>query len=493
MTQQPKTFTVTEITTMLRRTVESAFPQVRVAGEISRFLLHTSGHIYFDLKDENAVLPCALYRYQIGDYLLQAFGLNRLAELTDPRTVERAVNGRRVVVTGQLSIYDKRPTYQLRVWHLEAFGRGDLHRRFEELKAELQRRGWFDPARKRPLPKFPSRIGVVTSPTGAVIRDILNITARRWDSVDIILYPALVQGDRAAEDIAEGIRFFNRHRLADVLIVGRGGGSLEDLWAFNEEVVARAIYESEIPVVSAVGHETDFTIADFVADKRASTPSAAAELVLTPSKAEVRSHVEELGRKLVRYLAGYVAFHRQVLDRIPPERLARGLLRQVRTVRETLEGPLSVRKMAAAVSDLCRFRHHQLETIGHRLGHALLRPLAKVRERLLVSCSARKMAVSLTALCRLREQRLEGLARRLTMGMRRTLDTTAERLRRQTARLALLDPLGILQRGYSVTMVEGEEGRILRAPDEVPAGTRIVSVLAGGRLRSVTLTPEETP
>lgn len=488
----PKTFTVTELTALLKRSVESAFPESRVAGEISRFTRAASGHMYFTLKDETAVLPCVIYRFTAGIDPVKAFGLGRAEDLSVPRTVERLVNGRKVTVTGQLTVYTKNGNYQLTVSRLEVEGRGDLHRRFEELKAELQRRGWFDPASKKPLPRFPSRIGVVTSPTGAAIRDILKVTHRLWDSVDIILYPALVQGEKAAADIAEGIRFFNRHRLADVLIVGRGGGSLEDLWAFNEESVARAIHESVIPVVSAVGHETDVTIADFVADFRASTPSAAAQLILKPTKEEVRRTVRDLDRKLVRRLRELVAFHRQVLDRITPRRMARDILRRVAEVRARLAGPWSAKKMAVDLANLCRFQEQRLASAEQRLARALLRPVGRLREKL-EACSVRKMAVDLSGLCRLHRQRLEAFGHRLSSGLRRSLDGAAERLRRQAGRLDLLDPLGILERGYSITLLEGEDGRIVRAPAEAPPGTRIVSVLSGGRLRSVTSAPEDTP
>jgi exodeoxyribonuclease VII large subunit len=279
-------FTVSELTADIHAVIEGAFPEVWVEGEISNFIKHSSGHIYFSLKDAGAVLTCAFFRsanqglkFQIRD------GMN-------------------VVCFGKISVYDKRGQYQLYIDKVEPKGVGALQMAFEQLKAKLQKEGLFDEARKRLIPYLPTRIGVVTSPTGAAIRDILNVVKRRFQNVEVILNPVRVQGAGAEKEIAQAVEEFNifnnempPDRRVDVLIVGRGGGSLEDLWSFNEEIVARAIFKSEIPVISAVGHEVDWTIADFVADKRAPTPSAAAEMVI-PRKEDLLIRLEELNGRL---------------------------------------------------------------------------------------------------------------------------------------------------------------------------------------------------
>ena len=255
-------FSVSELTSAIRLLLEPQFRGISVRGEISNFKTQSSGHLYFSLKDTGAQISCALFRNSAAQ-------LGRMPK-----------DGDQVVAKGELSVYPPRGNYQLIVRELEFIGAGELLLKLHQLKEKLAARGWFDSEHKKPLPKLPSRIGVITSPTGAAIQDILNILNRRFSGVSILLNPVKVQGDGASCEIAQAIDEMNRYQLADVLIVGRGGGSIEDLWAFNEEEVARAIYESKIPIISAVGHETDFTISDFVADVRAPTPSAAAELAI---------------------------------------------------------------------------------------------------------------------------------------------------------------------------------------------------------------------
>jgi len=254
--------TVTQLTRKIKLSLETDFPSVLLQGEISNFKRHTSGHGYFTLKDEGAQIAAVLWR-------------SRAATLSFPPE-----DGMKVVVRGRITVYEPRGSYQIDVTSMRPFGVGELQLAFEALKRKLAAEGLFDASHKRPLPAFPERIGIITSPTGAALHDMLQIMGRRFPVVEVILMPVRVQGAGSAKEIAEAIREFNEYGQVDVLIVGRGGGSLEDLWAFNEEIVARAIYDSEIPVVSAVGHEVDFTIADFVADLRAPTPSAAAEMVV---------------------------------------------------------------------------------------------------------------------------------------------------------------------------------------------------------------------
>lgn len=260
---------------------------LRVSGEISGFKRHSSGHLYFSLKDESALVRCVMFRQQ-------AIRLNFQPQ-----------DGMQVLLYGKASLYEKDGSFQLYANYLKKSGEGELYLRFLKLKKELEERGWFDEARKRPIPFLPRKIGVVTSGTGAAVQDILNIISRRFPRMPVVVASVRVQGAGAAEEIAKAIRQMNQKNAADVLIVGRGGGSMEDLWAFNETVVAEAIYSSKIPVISAVGHETDFTIADFVADLRAPTPSAAAELAV-PEMDAVYEAVRLQGRRMKRALQSRV-------------------------------------------------------------------------------------------------------------------------------------------------------------------------------------------
>ncbi len=275
------TLSVTQVNLYIKNILESDahLSNIYVKGELSNFKLHSSGHMYMSLKDEKGVMRAVMFRSA-------AAKLNFKPE-----------NGMKVVASGRVSVYERDGQYQMYIDSMRPDGLGDLHIAFEQLKAKLYAEGLFDPAHKKPLPKYPKKIGVVTAPTGAAIRDILNILSRRFSYSDVVLYPVLVQGEQAAQSIVQAIRYFNEQKTVDTMIVGRGGGSIEDLWAFNEEIVARAIYESEIPIISAVGHEVDFTIADFVADLRAPTPSAAAELAV-PSQAELREKFLNVYKRL---------------------------------------------------------------------------------------------------------------------------------------------------------------------------------------------------
>lgn len=254
--------TVNQLTKKIKSLLEQNFSEVVVVGEISNFKKHSSGHLYFNLKDEFASLNAVMWRSRVQNLFFT------------PQ------DGMKVIAIGSITVYEIRGSYQLDVYDLKPLGIGELQIAFEELKKKLAAEGLFNQEHKKPIPQYPEKIGIVTSQTGAVIRDIINIISRRYPVAELILYPVKVQGSGAAEEIADAINHFNELQNVDVIIACRGGGSLEDLWAFNEEVVARAIFSSKIPVVSAVGHETDFTISDFVADLRAPTPSAAAELVV---------------------------------------------------------------------------------------------------------------------------------------------------------------------------------------------------------------------
>jgi len=305
-------YTVTELNSYIKRllTTEPRLNQIWVRGEISNLTKHTSGHYYFTLKDRNSQLSCVSFR-----------SINRTLKF-DPEP------SMKVLIFGSIDVYTVRGYYQLRVLDMRPDGIGELYKAFEQLKKRLAKEGLFDETRKISIPKYPKKIGVATSPTGAAIHDILNIAKRRCP-VDILLAPTIVQGERSAESIVTSIELLNRTDV-DVIIVGRGGGSLEDLWPFNEEAVARAIFNSTIPIVSAVGHETDYTIADFTADMRAPTPSAAAELVV-PNRFEIRRHINSLSvhmKQAVVYNLSEKAAHLNYLHmQIEPDRL-NDLLRQ---------------------------------------------------------------------------------------------------------------------------------------------------------------------
>lgn len=292
---QSHILTVSQLSRQIKDLLEGAFPEVWVEGEISNLSAPHSGHIYFTLKDEQSQVRAVLFRS----------AQRHLRFLLE--------QGMQVICRGRLGVYEPRGEYQLIAEYVEPKGIGALQKAFEELKAKLAKEGLFERERKKPLPVLPRRIGIITSPTGAAIRDILQVIRRRHPRVEILIHPVPVQGVEAAPAIVEAIRFFNRERTADVLIVGRGGGSLEDLWAFNEETVARAIAASQIPVISAVGHETDYTIADFVSDLRAPTPSAAAELVVE-SDMHLRDTVRSLQSRLAMSIQQQVARYRTAVD-----------------------------------------------------------------------------------------------------------------------------------------------------------------------------------
>jgi exodeoxyribonuclease VII large subunit len=404
---------VTELTERLRAVVDEKFPAVWVEGEISNFRFYGSGHAYFTLKDETAQLRAVLFR-------------NRLRRLRfEPG------DGQHVLAFGSLEVYVQRGEYQLVVELLEPRGLGALQLAFDQLKARLGAEGLFEAARKRPLPRFPKKIGVVTSASGAALRDILRIIGRRFAGLHILIAPCRVQGEGAAAEIVDGIAALNAVGDVEVIIVGRGGGSLEDLWAFNEEAVARAIVASKVPVISAVGHEVDFTIADFVADLRAPTPSAAGELVVR-EKAAVSESLDVLRSRMKRAVA----------------RPLRDLIRRV----DDLQGRL-----------------HQAERgVQRRADH---------RVQLL---TARLRAASPFARLRAGRHQLDRLEARLGGAMSRRVLEPRHRLAGAAGRLNSLSPLAVLGRGYSLTRTA--DGRVVRAAGEVQSGDPVSVLLHEGSL-----------
>ncbi len=297
-TAEPRVATVSQLNNYIRRVLDgnALLNNIWIKGEISNYKRHYSGHLYITLKDEGGVLKAVMFRSA-------ASGLD-----FEP------ADGMKVIARGRVSCYEAGGVYQLYIEEMVQDGVGKLYAMFEKLKKQLAEEGLFDTAHKKPIPKFPRRIGVITAPTGAAVRDIINVITRRYPLAEIILYPAQVQGIGAAESVVAGIEYFNRTNSVDTIIAGRGGGSIEDLWAFNEEITARAIFASEIPIISAVGHETDFTIADFAADLRAPTPSAAAELAV-PSSSELRQYVHQLYGAMAKSMNARFEYERLRLKR----------------------------------------------------------------------------------------------------------------------------------------------------------------------------------
>ena len=445
-----RAFSVSELTERIQGVLETEFVDVWVEGEISNLKLAASGHWYFSLKDEQAQIRAVVWK-------------------TDARLIRlRPRDGMKVLARGALRVYPPRGEYQISVQVLEPLGKGSLQQAFEDLKERLEREGLFDPARKRPLPMLPRRIGVVTSPTGAVLRDILRVLRSRYANLEVLVYPALVQGEGASAEIARGIRTLNRLGLRpgpalDVIVLARGGGSLEDLWAFNEEIVARAIAASGIPTISAVGHETDFTIADFVADLRAPTPSAAAERVVQAKND----------------LAARVASLEERRDGALRLRLAR--------VRARVEAAAAHRVFAAERGRL-RVQAQRVDELLRRGETGLVRGLERGREsmrRLREGLEAFRLDRQIAA----RRERLGRQSDRLVALVRAGAARHRAALARLAASLGGLSPLAVLGRGYA--LVWEESGRkLVRDAVEVEAGQGLRVRLHRGALRATVLSRE---
>jgi len=431
-----KIFTVTELSLEIKGLLEKRFPDVWVAGEVSNFRGAGSGHLYFTLKDESAQIRAVCFRNQ-ARYLKF-----------------KPQDGISVIARGHLGVYEARGEYQLYVDYLEPAGVGALQLAFEQLKQKLAAEGLFDSARKKPLPALPLTVGVVTSPTGAVIRDILRVLKRRFRNMNVLLYPVKVQGDGAAEEIAAGIQYFSKHRLANVLIVARGGGSLEDLWAFNEEAVARAIAASKIPVISAVGHETDFTIADFVADLRAPTPSAAAELVVH-RKQDFVDELRDRARRMTQSARLAISQSRERLAALRMHYVFRAMLDRVGE---------RARLVDDAVADLTRL-------VREKIGNC--------REALLHS-SAGVMRYDFRRAIRLERAELDERAAKLQAMFARLVAERRHRLAQTRSLLVERNPRTILDRGYSIT--RDAQGRIVRDAAQVAVGDDLSIRLARGEL-----------
>ena len=429
---------VRELVGQVRELVEQEYSDVWVEGEISNFRPAPSGHVYFTLKDADAQLPVVLFRRQA---VLLRF---------------RPEDGLHVLVRGRVSIYEQRGQMQLVADTMEPVGAGSLQLAFEQLKARLKAEGLFDAERKRPLPAFARSVGIITSPTGAVIRDFLNIVGRRDSGLSVFVFPVSVQGDSAPAEIEAAITELNGSGLVDVIVLARGGGSLEDLAAFNSERVARAIVGSRLPVVSAIGHETDFTIADFVADLRAPTPSAAAELI-TEAQHKIAEHLATQSHRLERAARFQLLEARQRLSRLQVSRAEGRLASLLHRLEQRLDD-FSFRMEVAVSAPLRMHQRRVADLTATVLRHDPSQRLAQARERL--------------AACRTRLDRT----------VERLLHASASNVSTLDARLHSLSPLAVLDRGYA--LVVDSKGRLVRSTIQIAPGDKVVTRLSEGTFTS---------
>jgi exodeoxyribonuclease VII large subunit len=438
-----RVWTVRALVAAVRTHVEREYSDAWVEGEISNFRAPDSGHLYFTLKDGNAQIRVVMFSSKA-----------RLLRF-------RPEDGMQVVVRGRVTIYEDRGELQIAAEYVEPKGAGSLQVAFEQLKAKLEAEGLFAAERKKPIPTLPSRIGIITSPQAAALRDILNILQRRHHSANVLIYPAQVQGDSAASEVAAGVKHFNQTRIVEVIIIGRGGGSAEDLAAFNNEGLARVIAASEIPVISAIGHETDFTITDFVADLRAPTPSAAAELVIR-SRVEVENQAEAIQDRLVRSMQRRLLEARHALT----ERAQHGAF--------------------ARMMDLIRQRQQKLDDLTYRLERSERQTLEQMRRRWEMASAAVRHYDLRRVLAGIRAE-LEGLTAAMAAAMRNQLLQNKVRLERMSRALEVLSPLSVLERGYA--LVFDGAGRLLKDAEQVTEGDEIRARLARGEIRA-TVKPE---
>jgi len=433
---QRRVYTVSELNAAIRGVLDEEFPDVWVAGEISGTKLATSGHYYFTLKERDSQLRCVCFR-----------STHRYLKF-------KPQDGVAVVARGRIDVFEARGEYQLLVEFLEPQGHGALQFAFEQLKKKLAADGLFDVERKRPLPRFPRRIGIVTSPRGAVISDMLHILERRFPGLHVRLFPATVQGEGSIEDVCRGIEYFSRTSWAEVVIVARGGGSLEDLWTFNEEAVARAIAASQVPVVSAVGHETDVTIADFVADLRAPTPSAAAELVVR-TRDEVLAGIETSSRHVTQAIRYRLAMARRVIDQ------------------------QGIQRALAVFHRAIGRRLQRVDELEYRLRERM-RAMVEARQRVYRGLDARVRYYDPRPRFARDHRRLETAQAAMEQRLRLDLARRSAQLQELSAKLSQLSPLRILERGYAI--VTKGQGEIVTDSTEAPAGTELRIRLAKGEV-----------
>lgn len=482
MTQEEIILSVSEISNAVKFCLEKTFPTVSVKGEISNFKKQSSGHLYFSLKDESAQIACVMFR---GD----------AASLEKPFK-----DGDSVIIKGAMNVYPAGGRYQIVVKEVKLAGIGELLLKLEELKAKIHKKGWFDKSRKKPLPKSPKRIGVVTSPTGAVIQDICNVLRRRYPGIHIVLNPVKVQGAGAAEEIAAAIRQFNQYALADVLIVGRGGGSIEDLFAFNEEVVAEAIFFSEIPIVCAVGHETDHCIAEYVADLRAPTPSAAAEMVVQEKAALIDSLIKEkkaLGAALRKSVSNLKAHLLQISKSQifkDPYKILGSRAQALDDEKELLDSKmrssieskklrwalLSKRLDSEKPTAKLMLKKQKLIHIDEKLNQAFMQKSLQ-RRNFLLSAQEKLNASARGRLRQLKDRLRSGnWQKQLDDGTKRLIISKQNKLAHLHELLRAADPKGLLGRGYSILFSEKGDS-VIKSLDQLEKEQAFQVMLSDGR------------
>ncbi len=430
-------YSVSRLNSEVRAVLDASFPLLWVEGEISNLAKPSSGHIYFSLKDPYSQVRCAMFR------------IKRQRLRFEPE------NGMQVLVRARPNLYETRGDFQLNIEHMEPGGEGLLRQAFEELKQRLDKEGLFDTHLKQPLPGFPQRIGVITSPSGAAIRDVISVLKRRYPVVSVLIYPVQVQGDSAAKDIVQALQLANRRDECDLLILTRGGGSLEDMMAFNDEEVARTIFASKIPVVSAIGHEIDFTISDFVADLRAPTPSAAAELS-TPNQQELAERYADLQRHLIARIES-----------------------QQNTMEQKLE---NIRQRLYLLHPGVRLaqRQQRLDELELKINHAIQTMLRHSKQSA-VHLQTRLLLESPAQRTEMLQHRTTQLLRRMRISASNQHRFLQQRLTAVIRNLNTLNPLATLERGYSITS-KLPENKIIHSSTDISAGDRIETRLAQGKL-----------
>lgn len=457
--QNKPVLSVGQLTNAIKHCLETTFPMVWVQGEISNFKKQSSGHLYFSLKDEQAQLSCVMFRGNTSQ-------LKQLPK-----------DGDKVILQGEINVYPPSGKYQIIVRNLQFVGVGELLLRLEELKQEINKRGWFKKEHKKPIPKLPKRIGVVTSPTGAAIQDIINVLTRRFSGFKLLLNPVRVQGVEAAGEIAQAIRDFNAHNMVDVIIVGRGGGSIEDLWAFNEEVVARAIFESQIPIIAAVGHETDHCIAEYVADIRAPTPSAAAEIVIAEREAQLK-HLSQLEKRLHHTLSMRLTNSKEKLMGIlkqpaflSPYYLLGPWMQKLDEQRNQLDQQMNYvlkqknaflegrQKLLYSLSPTTKISHCKvrIKQLTDAIDQSIKHRLVQSKKSLSKENRRQQIEQLLTSLIRLKR----------------------EKLHKVTTTLTAIDPKKLLQKGYSILFSE-KSGSVIKSIRQMQIDDQVKVMLADG-------------
>lgn len=481
--QNPSPLTVTQLTNAIKYSLESTFPNITLQGEVSNLKIQSSGHLYFSLKDAEAQISAVMFKGNAS--LLK----------TMPK------GGDQVVVKGELNVYPSKGNYQLIVRELAYTGIGELLQKLEMLKMKIHQMGWFKSARKKPLPKIPKRIGVVTSPTGAVIQDILHVLTRRFSGFHLILNPVKVQGEGAAAEIAQAIAQFNQYQLADVLIVGRGGGSLEDLWAFNEEIVASAIFHSKIPIISAVGHETDHCIADYVADVRAPTPSAAAEIVIS-EKNQLLDHLAAIRKRFHQTLCHLIQQNQYRLKGIlkhpiviNPKSLLERRMQKIDDCRQDID---------QALNQYIQLKKHRLESLSHKaLSFKPTNQIFNYKQRLAICRRSLRQEMSqqfnrLKQDLAYKRERLDQLwqsqqskrrhqfnpqkfKQELDQAFKGRLELYQHRLNHVFELLKAVDPKNVLKKGYSILFAENGSS-VINSVSKLTKGQQAKLLMSDGEI-----------